>query len=78
MHLGEELHNKAGDSHNGNGGGEHAICYSIKKICNMYMTRRVTSKVRQNKKKVLTRTFEVRVNKGDPATLLIFVVDLMD
>ena len=79
MHLGEELHNEAGDSHNGNGGGVHAICYSLRKnMCLLCMTRRVTSKARRSKQKVLTRTFEVRVNKGDPATLHMFVVNLMD
>ena len=81
MHLGEELHNKAGDSYNDNGGGVHAICYFLRK--NMYtlcMTRRVTNfvKARRSRQKVLTRTFAVRVNKGDPSTLHMFVVNLMD
>ena len=42
------------------------------------MTRPVTLKAKRSKKKVYTRTFAVKVNTGDPATLHMFVVNLMD
>ena len=80
VYLGEELHHQAGDTYNSNRHkGQHAICYfQRKKYVLPVMTRPVTLKAKRSKKKVYTRTFAVKVNTGDPATLHMFVVNLMD